>query len=95
MAATVCCAGNGRQSYHRHVVGEGDIVVLRAAPHYEAGAAVVHDNVQHTVAVDHGDTVTLIVPASRRPLKGSGHLHIDAGKTLTVPKSDLTLEALT
>ena len=84
----------GRAVYFGRVAGEGDIALITPAPVYEAGTTVEHNGMQHVVASDNGDSITLTVPDSRRPLRGGGHLHIAAGNTITLAKSDLALEEL-
>ena len=86
--------GSGRATYRGHVAGARDITVIRDAPTYEVGATVEHNGLPHIVAADNGDSVTLDIPASRFPLKRGGHLHIAAGNTTVIAKSDLVLEKL-
>jgi len=74
-------------------VGEGDVVLVAAAPVYEVGVAIMHNGIAHVVLADHGDAVELEVPSSRFPLKGGGALSILSGNVITLSKSDLALEA--
>ena len=76
------------------VVGEGELTLVAPAPVYEAGSTLAHEGVQYTVVADLDEHVELIVPASRRPLRGGGHLHIAAGSTLTLNKADIVIGEL-
>ena len=83
-----------RSAFSSLTVGAGDTIVVEDAPTYEVGAAVEHEGWKHTASGDLGDQVELIVPASRRPLKGGGALYLPGANTITVGKSDLVLEQL-
>ena len=84
-----------REVFSSVTVGEGDIAaVIIEAQVFEVGAAVMHNDLEHTVDADRGDAVELIVPATRFPLRGGGGLHVPGGNATTVAKSDLTLETL-
>jgi len=83
-----------REVFSSMTVGEGDLTVVAPAPTYAVGDAVEHNGMQHAVAADLGDAVELIVPATRRPLRGGGYLHIAAGNNITLSKADLVLEDL-
>ena len=84
----------GRAVFSGRTAGEGDVVLIAPAPTYEVGDAIEHDGLSYTVAADLGDSVEAVVPSRPRPLRGGGHLHIAAGNTITLSKSDLTLETL-
>lgn len=85
----------GRAVYFGRVAGEGDLTVVTPAPVYQAGETVERNGLNCTVARDLGDAVELIVPASRRPLRGGGALSIPGGNAVTLSKADLALESLT
>ena len=93
----VVCKGiddEGRSVYASRVAGEGDLVLVAPAPTFAVGAMVMHNGLEHTVIDSDGDTVTLSVPGTSRPLRGGGHLHIAAGNNITLSKADLVLEDL-
>lgn len=85
----------GHQSFSSRTAGEREMVVVQDAPTYQVGTTVEHKGKSFVVVADNGDSLTAIVPASRRPLKGGGYLHVPAGNRIELPKSDLTLETLT
>jgi hypothetical protein len=85
---------NGRHDISARTIGEGDLVLVRAAPVYEPHTMVEHEGRFHEVAADNGDSVELITPSSRYPLDGGHALHREAGKRITVDKATLTLELL-
>jgi hypothetical protein len=62
----------GRAVFSGRIAGEGNVVLIAPAPVYQEGATVEHNGVQHVIAADNGDSITLIVPATRRPLRGGG-----------------------
>ena len=74
------------------IVGEGDAVLIKAAPTYTPGQTVTYNGVPHTIVRDDGDTVTLEVPASRYQTHGGDHLHIDAGNDIVVSKCELVMK---
>ena len=84
----------GHQLFSSRTAGPNEIVLVRDAPTYEAGTTVEHNGKSYTVASDNGDSLTLIVPVTRRPLRSGGYLRLAAGNLTTVSKSDLTLETL-
>jgi hypothetical protein len=78
----------------RREVGEGDIVVIRDPPSFSPGEMVEHDGVSYEVTSDNGDSVTLVVPQTSRPLRHGSALCIEAGHRVIVDKSDLVLAGL-
>ena len=84
----------GREVFNSRTAGQGDLVLIAPAPVFEPGAEIEHDGMQYTVIRDCGDSVELLVPPRRFPLKGGEHLHIPAGNAASIPKSDLVLEDL-
>jgi hypothetical protein len=69
--------------------------VVTSAPTYAPGQQVKFNDLKHTVSRDLGDSVELIVPSSRRPLRGGGALCVAAGNKCVIAKSNLVLEGLT
>jgi hypothetical protein len=82
----------GRGSYAARIAGAGDLVMIREPKVYEVGAEVVRNGTKLTVVEDRGDRVVFTVPATSRPLRGGGALHIAAGNQTEVGKADLTSE---
>ena len=94
----VCCKAvdhKGRAMFSSRTASENEMVLVQDAPSYQPGATITHNGVQHAVAADNGDAVELIVPATRRPLRGGGHLRIPGGNRTTIAKADIVLESLT
>ena len=93
----VCCKAvdhNGRAMFSSRTASENEMVLIQDAPSYQPGATVTHNGVPHAVAADNGDAVELIVPATRRPLRGGGALSIPGGNAVTLSKAELALEQL-
>lgn len=64
------------------------------APVFEPGSVIEHNGQRLTVIEDRGDEVEFAVPASARPLRGSGRVLVTTGATTTISKADLVLAAL-
>jgi hypothetical protein len=87
-------ASRHRELFSSRIAGEGDIVVVRPAPTYEPGSTVTYNGIEHAVAADNGDSVTLIAPDKRFACDGGDYLLVPGGNTLTVAKGDLVLQEL-
>jgi hypothetical protein len=91
----------GGAAYRGHIAGAGDITIIRDAPVYEVGDIVERvwlsgPALNYIVLADLGDDVELGVPSDHVPKHGRYDytVHIPAGRTTTVSKADLILEAM-
>ena len=81
-------------SYKSGNVDAGDIETVTPAPTYAAGSTVRYHDLDHAVIEDRGCTVLIQVSADSIPLRGGGSVLIPSGRTLSLSKADLILEAL-
>lgn len=81
----------GRHDTTSRIIGQGDLVLVRAAPNFSAGEAVAVGGVEHEVVCDLGEQIELVAPEVSRPLPGGNALRMAAGN-IRVNKADLVLE---
>ena len=79
-------AGGRSKREGRSGVGRGDLIVIKAAPAYQAGDVVWHKALRYLCLADRGDLgVELTVPENSVPLRRGGfNVRVPAGNTLTV-----------